>query len=113
MSPINNLTSQVAFDQNVFRFANKHEIAELTGLSHETLKRYRLDQKWIEGIHWVRLNPRTVRYNVRLILDWMQNAHNPKSHIRAIETYIRSLPSHERDLKRQLVDSYRSQLMSA
>ena len=38
-------------------------MATVIGLSHHTLKRYRLQGILIEGIHWIRVNPRCIRYN--------------------------------------------------
>ena len=37
------------------------------------LKKYRLQGDCIEGIHWVRINSRCVRYNLELIQDWLPN----------------------------------------
>ncbi|MEP0925363.1 excisionase family protein [Leptolyngbya sp. ST-U4] len=78
-----------------YRFVTKHEIAELTGFSEETLKRYRLSGKLIEGVHWIRVNPRVVRYNATLVMDWIQNLHAPQSHQQAIAHYLSTLPSNQ------------------
>ncbi len=58
-------------------FVGKQQASKTLDLSGETLKRYRLEGKWIEGIHWVRLNSRCVRYNLELIQDWFHNQHDP------------------------------------
>lgn len=88
-----------------YPLVTKQDISKQIGLSVETLKRYRKD-RWIEGIHWVRINCRTVRYNARLIADWMQNHQQPSIHIRAVEAYIRSLPSYDRERKRQILATF-------
>lgn len=74
------------------RFGTKHAAAKLLGLSSETLKKYRLrDKILVEGIHWIKLNSRTIRYNLSLLADWLQNRHNPAAHQRAIEQYLSTL----------------------
>jgi hypothetical protein len=74
-------------------FVDKHAAAKATGLSAETLKRARLSGSLTEGIHYVKLNCRTVRYNFELLQDWMQNRHDHLAHQRAIEIYQSSLLS--------------------
>ena len=81
-------------------FANKHRASEQLNLSYSTLKKYRLAGDWIEGIHWVRINSRCVRYNLELIQDWLHNRDNPKAHMRAIEVYRQGLLSVKAKKKR-------------
>ncbi|NJN04188.1 MAG: hypothetical protein HC816_17900 [Leptolyngbyaceae cyanobacterium RM1_1_2] len=81
-------------------FANKHRASEQLNLSCSTLKKYRLAGDWIEGIHWVRINSRCVRYNLELIQDWLHNRDNPKAHMRAIQLYQEGLLSHQSNKKR-------------
>jgi len=78
-------------------FVDKHSAAKITGLSAETLKRARLSGNLIEGIHFVKLNCRTVRYNDQLLQDWMQNRHDVLAHQRAIEIYQASLLSNKKN----------------
>jgi hypothetical protein len=78
------------------RFASKQEASQYLKLSGTTLKRYRLQGLLIEGIHWVRLNSRCIRYNLDLIQDWLQNRHDPIAHQRAIEVYQASLLSNQK-----------------
>lgn len=77
-------------------FVGKQEISQELGLSSETLKRYRLQGKWIEGVHWIRVNCRCVLYNQELIQDWLHNRNNPNAHQRAIEIYQSSRLSLEK-----------------
>jgi hypothetical protein len=81
------------------RFVKKREIAQLTGLSGDTLKKYRLSGLLSEDIHWIRVNTKLVLYNVPLILDWLQNINDPLAHQRAIESYLSTLLSNQK--KRQ------------
>ncbi|NEQ52678.1 MAG: hypothetical protein F6K11_21500 [Leptolyngbya sp. SIO3F4] len=74
-------------------FVSKRKITECLNLSGSTLKNYRLNGEWIEGLHWVRLNSRCIRYNLELIQDWLHNRHNPKAHMRAIKIYQEQLLS--------------------
>ena len=84
-------------------FVNKRQASECLSLSGSTLKKYRLNGEWIEGVHWVRINSRCVRYNLELIKDWLHNRDNPKAHMRAIETYQQSLLSNQKSKKRAKV----------
>jgi hypothetical protein len=71
-------------------FVTKRQLAQYLNLSTDTLKRYRLQGEWLEGIHWVRINSRCVRYNLELIKDWLHNRNHPTAHRRAIKTYQKS-----------------------
>jgi tRNA(His) 5'-end guanylyltransferase len=77
-------------------FASKQEASQYLKLSGTTLKRYRLQGLLIEGIHWVRINSRCIRYNLDLIQDWLHNRHDPIAHQRAIESYQTSLLSNQK-----------------
>jgi hypothetical protein len=90
-----------ALSTNQVRFADKQEMSRLTGLSADTLKRYRLSGLLIENVHWIRLNSRTVRYCVPLVLDRIQNQHSPKLHEKAIENYQTLLMSYQGKTKRK------------
>lgn len=87
--------------QGHFQFVGKREISKLTGLSGDTLKKYRLQGILSEGIHWIRINSKVVRYNVPLIKDWFQNINNPQAHQQAIETYLASLLSSQEKSKKR------------
>ena len=76
-------------------FVNKRTASERLNLSDSTLKKYRLQGEWIEGIHWVRINSRCVRYNLELIEDWLHNRGNPNAHQKAIQTYQQGLLSNQ------------------
>lgn len=100
---MNNLAGKKTPDQGNLHFVCKQAISNLTGLSSETLKKYRRTQRWIEGIHWVKLNEKLIRYNWPLIKDWMQNINDPVAHQRAIEAYQSTLLSNQpRKRKRAL-----------
>jgi hypothetical protein len=77
-------------------FVSKRKASECLNLSDSTLKKYRLKGDWIEGIHWVRINSRCVRYNLALIQDWLHNRGNPNAHLKAIQTYQQGLLSNQR-----------------
>ncbi|BAZ01114.1 hypothetical protein NIES37_51120 [Tolypothrix tenuis PCC 7101] len=79
-----------------YQFVTKQVMSEVTGLSSNTLKKYRLQGKLQRDIHWITLNSRVVRYNIILVLDWVQNhISNPEAHLRAIENYLADLPSNQ------------------
>jgi hypothetical protein len=69
------------------QFADKRLACKKLNLSGTTLKRYRTDGVWIEGIHWVRINSTCIRYNLDLVEDWLQNRHDPAAHLRNIYAY--------------------------
>jgi hypothetical protein len=71
----------------VAQFVKKREISKITGISGETLKKYRLSGRLSENIHWVRVNSKVVLYNVPLMLDWLRNINSPEVHQQAIDTY--------------------------
>lgn len=84
-------------DSQQYPFVTKQVVSKLTGLSGDTLKKYRLQGKLQKDIHWVVLNSRVVRYNITLVLDWVQNhVSNPNAHQRAIDNYLAYLPSNQR-----------------
>lgn len=82
-------------------FVSKRQVSQSLDLSGETLKKYRLQGDWIEGIHWVRINQRCVRYNLDLIQDWLHNRHDPVAHQRAIALYQSRLLSSQNQMKRK------------
>ena len=78
------------------QFVSKQDAIQSLKLSGTTLRRYRVQGLLIEGIHWVRVNSRCIRYNLELIKDWLHNRHDPAAHQRAIEIYQASLLSNQR-----------------
>lgn len=80
----------------VTRFVGKGEATRFLNMSDTTLKRYRLQGLLIEGIHWIRLNSRCIRYNLDLVQDWVQNRDDPAAHQRAIEIYRSGLLSNQK-----------------
>jgi tRNA(His) 5'-end guanylyltransferase len=82
-------------------FVNKRTASECLNLSGSTLKKYRLKGDWVEGIHWVRINSRCVRYNLELIQDWLHNRDNPNAHMWAIEVYRQGLLSYPRKSRKE------------
>ena len=79
-----------------FEFVSKHTISQRFKLSPETLKKYRLNGRLIEKIHWIKLNSRVVLYNLQLVQDWFQNQGDPQAHQRAIENYQATLLSNQK-----------------
>jgi tRNA(His) 5'-end guanylyltransferase len=83
------------------QFVSKQEATQSLKLSGTTLRRYRVQGLLIEGIHWVRVNSRCIRYNLELIKDWLHNRHDPAAHQRAIEIYQASLLSNQRKIPKR------------
>jgi tRNA(His) 5'-end guanylyltransferase len=80
----------------MFQFVRARVATELLSLSDSTMKRYRTEGKWVEGIHWVKFSNRCIRYNLELIQDWVHNRDNPKAHAKAIAAYQANLLSSQR-----------------
>jgi hypothetical protein len=53
------------------KFINKKKASEITGLSETTLKRYRLSGILEEGVHWIRINQKNVKYNQEMLEHWL------------------------------------------
>ena len=73
------------------QFVSKQEATQSLKLSGTTLRRYRVQGLLIEGVHWVRVNSRCIRYNLELIKDWLHNRHDPAAH--QLRICITSAPS--------------------
>ena len=89
------LKVQSALEQDNFHFVDKRVLSQLTSLSEHTFKSYRRS-KWLEGVHWVRLTAKTIRYNWPLIRDWLHNQEDPEAHQRAIANYQAQLLSNQK-----------------
>jgi hypothetical protein len=61
-----------------------------------TLKRLRLEGRLVEGVHFVRVSSKILRYNSALVLDWVANAGDDIAHQRAVRAYLASLPSNQK-----------------
>jgi hypothetical protein len=73
-----------------FQLATAKQSAEQLGCSTHWLKKLRLDGKLQEGIHWVRIGKRSVRYVTPLLVDYFRNRHQPYVHQQFIEDYVAS-----------------------
>lgn len=81
-------------------WVDKHIAARILGLSVHTLKklrseRARLENRLLEGIHYVRYGEFCIRYNLPLLRDYAATRSDPQAHKRAIELYLASLPSNQ------------------
>ena len=70
-------------------FVDKHELAARIGYSHHSFKRFRKNKIWLKGIHYIKLNSRTIRYNLDLCLNWLANQHEPKVHDAYIKEHLK------------------------
>lgn len=76
-------------------WCDKHEATRILGLSESTLKKLRLTNQLIEGIHWTRFSSRCIRYNTELLKDWAATRVEAASHDQAIDSFLSSLPSNQ------------------
>lgn len=95
------MSHNTPYNQGQVQFVKKRDLAKVTGLSGDTLKKYRLSGLLIEDIHWIRVNSKLVLYNLPLMIDWIQNRSCPDAHRRAIEAYQNTLLSNQKT-KRKL-----------
>lgn len=79
-------------NENQIIWCNKHQAAQIIGLSVSSVKKFRLSGEWIENIHYVKYSKFCIRYNAELLRDWVANK-NTNRHATAIENYLNSLPS--------------------
>lgn len=86
------------------QFSNKKVLAKIIGCSVHTLKAFRLRGDWIEGVHYTRINSRSILYNLPLCIDWIANRNNPLAHQQAIEKYLASLPCNQPKKRGRRVD---------
>lgn len=85
-------------DRNMPQLIDTATAANQFSLSISTLKKLRLGRNniqpaLIEGAHWMRLTGKKVLFNSELMGDFFANQSNPTAHARAIDLYLRSLPS--------------------
>jgi hypothetical protein len=90
------MTTSIA-QESLFKgnWIDKHDAAELLGISTHTLKTYR-KKHWTAQIHFQYLNSRAIRYHEGLIRDWIANRFYPAAHQKAIEFYLASLLSNQK-----------------
>jgi hypothetical protein len=69
---------------------NKHDAAKLLGMSWQTLKNLHSSGELIEGVHYVVLNSRNIRYNKTMLEDWMRHRATPTIHHIKIEEYLKA-----------------------
>jgi hypothetical protein len=93
----NSVTQEILSDEGWF---NTKKTSIFFDFSVHTLKVYQ-KRYWSLGIHYQYLNSRTIRYNLRLIQDWLANFDDPQSHQRGIEVYLASLPYNQTKKRRQ------------
>jgi hypothetical protein len=84
---------------SLLEWCDKHEASRITGLSALTLRDWRLDGRLVEGIHWIRIGTRCVRYNSALLRDYVATQLSPTIHQRAVDNYLASLPSNKQKHK--------------
>jgi hypothetical protein len=72
-------------------WGSKTEAQVVSGYGEWWLKERRLSGPFIEGIHYVKPNSCTVRYNLILLEDYVRNSSNPARHQKAIERYLATI----------------------
>jgi len=86
--------------QNQAQFVTKHQAARILGVSPHTLKLYRRNGTFQEGIHYVCWNSRVIRYNKALIEDWAVNCGDLTAHQRTIDNFLSALLSNQKKTRR-------------
>jgi hypothetical protein len=64
------------------------------GISQDYLKKFRQSGQLRQGIHFITIpGSSKILWRIDLLRDWLANGDSP-SHSRAIERFLKSLPSH-------------------
>lgn len=76
-------------------FADRKTLTNITALRESKLQQLRMSGEWLEGVHYVYLNPgkraSSILYNVPLCLNWLANRHEPDKHEKVITQYSKLL----------------------
>ncbi|MBC7515533.1 MAG: excisionase family protein [Alkalinema sp. FL-bin-369] len=72
------------------------ELALQIKISTRTMHRLRSSGAWEEGIHYFKISPSKILYNLDLINDWIANLHQLELHEAAIANFLSALPSNDR-----------------
>lgn len=65
------------------------------GVSHSYLEKRRYSGELIEGVHYIKLSHRLIRYNKSMIWDWLRTQNDPVAHKRTIQHFQAALPSNQ------------------
>ncbi len=76
-------------------FVGVERMQQLFDYSRDTLQLWEEQGHLKEGIHFVRFNGGSRRYNVALMEDLMVNWSDFSTHQKAIDNYLNSLPSNQ------------------
>jgi hypothetical protein len=70
-----------------YSFVDKHQACEILNCSESTLRR-RMKTDLIKNVHWVQRNRgEAIKFNQRLLEDYMAHLGDPDAHLAAIEKY--------------------------
>ena len=72
-------------------WANDDTVQKLFGLTSNQLKTLRLDGSFTEGIHFVRINNKSVLYAVPVVENFIANRLDPKAHQGFIELWLKKI----------------------
>lgn len=72
-------------------WGTKYEAAPLAGCSPDTLKNWRKEFGWIEGVHYRRVSAKETVYNLPLMADFGANRHRPEEHLSAVQMMASAL----------------------
>lgn len=86
-----------------YTFVQKAEAAKLIGMSTEFLKKQKRLGNLIKGVHYHQYGwTAPCVYNAELLQDWFIHRHDPDAHNVAIDRYLATLPTKERDRLKQV-----------
>ncbi len=80
---VESLEQKISLD--LYPHVDKYTVAQILNISANTVRTKH--RQWIEGVHYITVSPRVVRYNLKLIEDWIKNRGDATAHRRAIEKY--------------------------
>lgn len=83
-----------------YPFVDKHQACQILNCSESTLRR-RMKTDLYKDIHWVqRHKGEAIKFNLRLLEDYLVHLGDPNAHLAAIETYKAHLQRNQPKRKR-------------
>jgi hypothetical protein len=77
-------------------FGTIRDAERITGYTSDGVKYLMRTGKLQPGIHYVKPDKNSTRFNLPLLLDWVVNRGNEQAHQRAIELFASLLPSNQK-----------------
>ncbi len=81
-------------------FVTAETICKLFEISERSLRRIKRSE-FTEGVHYIQVNEKLLRYNLEVVTHWFQTRHNPVLHAAKCQEYLESLKVKKRSRTRK------------